>query len=160
LERLTVNSGIDVSASLSPDGKQMVFCSDRSGTPQIWIQEFGSGRPPRRLTYDGKYNTSPEWSPRANQIVYAGTTEDGKTNLFLTRPDGMLINTLLTLGEGNNESPSFSPDGRRVVFSSNRGKDRRYHIYTMSIDGSRVRQLTSGDANDTMPAWSPRRRKR
>ena len=57
----------------------------------------------------------------------------------------------LTQNEGNNESPSWSPDGRHLVFESNRNGSRQ--IYSMLADGTKVRLLTS-QGNNVNPAWS------
>ena len=59
--------------------------------------------------------------------------------------------TRLTWGEGNNENPRWSPDGRHIVFSSNRAGT--YDIYSMRADGSDVRRLTRG-GNCFTPDWS------
>jgi Tol biopolymer transport system component len=57
----------------------------------------------------------------------------------------------------NDSSPSYSPNGRLIVFSGNRdpGEARGSHIYAMESDGSGVRQLTSGDFYDSNPSFSP-----
>lgn len=153
--RITFAPGTDVSPSLSPDGKMMVFSSDRAGNPQIYVQPVDGSGEAKRISFEGKHNTAPDWSPHGNNIAYSGMTPDGKINLFVTRPDG--LNTVqMTAGVGNNESPSWSPDGRRLVFSSNRD-GKVYHIYSMTVEGLKLRQLTSGKSQDTQPVWSPRR---
>ncbi len=58
----------------------------------------------------------------------------------------------LTWGEGNNENPRWSPDGRHLVFASNR-RGGVYQIYTMRADGADLRRLTRGRASFT-PDWS------
>jgi Tol biopolymer transport system component len=57
----------------------------------------------------------------------------------------------------NDSSPSYSPNGRLIVFSSNRdpGETRGTHIYLMSRDGSGIRQLTSGEFFDLNPSFAP-----
>ena len=57
----------------------------------------------------------------------------------------------LTHGRGRNENPTWSPDGRHLVFSSNRSGSEQ--IWTMLADGTQARQLTSQGQN-LMPVWS------
>jgi TolB protein len=52
-----------------------------------------------------------------------------------------------------NTDPSWSPDGRYVLFSSN--KDGHYHIYVMNADGSNQKRLTNGPGEDRYPVWLP-----
>jgi TolB protein len=60
----------------------------------------------------------------------------------------------LTTDPGTDTSPSWSPDGRRIAFVSNRSGNP--HIYVMNADGSEQRRLTfQGNYNQT-PRWSPR----
>src|SRR5215211_6330536 len=58
----------------------------------------------------------------------------------------------------SDQSPSYSPDGKKIAFESNR-PDRQattdYEIYTMNANGTGVKQLTSDSADDRNPAWSP-----
>ena len=53
-----------------------------------------------------------------------------------------------------NTSPSWSPDGKRLTFVSNRGGSPQ--IYVMNADGSGVKRLTFQGNYNTTPAWSPR----
>jgi TolB protein len=59
----------DAHPSWSPDGKQIVFDSDRSGTPQLYIMN-ADGSSPRALTNDTLQNTEPKWSPDGKWIAY------------------------------------------------------------------------------------------
>jgi len=58
----------------------------------------------------------------------------------------------ITFGEGSNESPAYSPNGRHIAFASTRG-GRGTQIYTMARDGKNVRQVTR-DGNNYTPSWS------
>ena len=142
LQRLTTNSGIDVSPAWSPDGQQLAFCSDRGGGPQIYVMRLGSGAV-RRVTFQGRYNTSPAWSPKGDMIAY--TSQAGGFQVKTVSVEG---------GEERRvaagEDPSWSPDGRYLVFSS------RGHLRIASRDGRSVKQLTAGEGDDTSPVWSAR----
>lgn len=142
IRRLTEDSDIDVSPAWSPDGRQLAFCSNRSGEPQIYIMNVDSGDS-RRLTFRGNYNTSPTWSPKGDRIAYT------------SRARGFRIMTIGIRGEepqeiAAGEDPSWSPDGRYLVFSD------RGRLRLASKDGRSVKQLTGGGGDDTSPAWSAR----
>jgi TolB protein len=142
MRRLTENSEIDVSPAWSPDGQQIAFCSNRSGGPQIYIIDINSGNT-RRLTFRGDYNTSPAWSPKGDRIAYT------------SRAGGFRIMTISVTGGdpqevAAGEDPSWSPDGRYLVFSV------RGRLRVASKDGRSNKQLTAGGGDDTSPAWSPR----
>ncbi len=146
--RLTFSNGIDASPSFSPDGRRIVFTSDRSGSPQVYIMD-DDGTNVARLSFEGKYNDSPDWSPTLDMIAYVARM-DGVFQICTIRPDGSGFRQLTEVG--SNENPHWSPDGLHIVFSSNR--TGVYEIYTMGYDGSGVRRITSSGSNNN-PSWSP-----
>jgi len=149
LKQLVKHWGIDVSPAFSPDGDKIAFVSNRSGSPQIYILDIGSGKV-ERLTYEGRYNTSPSWSSR-NQIAFASMKEGRFEICTMYAVEGRLRR--LTENEGNNEDPCWSPDGRYIIFSSNR--EGRYHIYIMNANGQNQRRITSKKGEQTAPSWAP-----
>ncbi len=152
-QRLTKNWAIDVSPSWSPDGKHMVFVSDRAGRPDLYILQPDNGKI-MRLTFEGSYNAGPAWSPRGDAIAYVSRV-GGAFQIFRIRSDGT-DRRQLTEGAGDHLKPSWSPDGRLIVFSSNR--EGSSDLYLMRADGTGVRRLTWGPGDETDPAWSPARR--
>lgn len=137
IKRLIGAYGIEIDPVVSSDKKRLLFVSDRSGSPQVYMAEL-SGYNIKRLTYRGSYNTSPRWSPAGDSFVYVGTV-NGKNQIFLQR---FYSEPLQLTHEGNNEEPSFSPDGRFIAFSSDR--DGLWKIYIMRLDGSGQKALTKG----------------
>jgi TolB protein len=146
--RITYSQGIDTSPSFSPDGKKIIFTSDRSGTPQVYIMDV-DGTNVERLTTEGHYNDSPDWSSTLDMIAFVSRSE-GVFQICTMRPDGNGVRSLTEVG--SNENPHWSPDGLHIVFASN--LTGTYEIYTMSFDGSGVRRVTTTGGN-TNPAWSP-----
>jgi TolB protein len=143
---ITKHWGINISPSVSPDGGQMVFVSDRGGGPQLYISSVGGGSA-RRLTVEGKENTDPNWSPRGDRIVFCGDSKE----IFSINPDGSDLQQL-TYGQGRNTRPTWSPDGRMIAFSSTR--NGRNQIFVMTANGERQQPLMPNYKGDQkQPYW-------
>lgn len=147
--RLTFSGAIDVSPSWSPNGYEIVFVSDRSGKPMLYVMDR-DGSNLRRITYEGEYFGSPSWSPKGDRIAYTGMDEGNNMNIFTLTPDGKDIQKLTT-GSGSNENPSWSPDGRKLVFMSTRTGSAE--IWMMDADGRNPRRISHSGQN-SMPRWS------
>src|SRR5580765_4494724 len=131
VRRLTTNPAIDSTPTWSPNGMQLAFTSDRSGTPQIYIVG-ADGLNLRRITTNDSYADRPTWSPPPfNEIAYAARTGPAyDIKVFdLASSDTHLV----TFGEGSNESPAYSPNGRHIAFTSTRA-GRGTQVYTMARD--------------------------
>lgn len=151
LRRLTTHPAGDLSPSWSPGGRELAFTSDRGGGPQIYVMD-NAGSNVRRLTFEGDYNAAPAWSPRGNWIAYVCRTPERQFKLCLITPDGSK-RLQITSGTGIDDSPSWSPDGRHLVFSST--GEGKSHIYMINSDGTDLERLTFGGTNHTAPSWSP-----
>ncbi len=147
--RLTRHSMIDLTASFSPDGNKMAFVSDRHGKPQIFVKDLNSGSI-TRLTFSGKYNTQPEWSPVGDKIAYTTMQKNGEINIFTINADGTGLKQL-TYRTRHNEAPSWSPDGTMIVFSSDRSGLKK--LYVMNADGRNQRSLNLA-GEQMQPCWS------
>jgi TolB protein len=149
VRRLTQHPEIDTTPTWSPSGTQIAFTSGRSGTPQIYVMSADGGNV-RRITTNESWADRPTWSPPPfNEIAYAGRTGSGydiKLYDVATQQTRQI-----TFGEGSNESPAFSPNGRHLAFVSTRGRGAQ--IYTIGRDGRGVRQVTR-DGNNYTPSWS------
>ena len=150
LKRLTRGPAINCSPSFSPDGRRLAFVSDRNGSPQLFIMDLGSGRT-RRLTFSGSYNTDPQWSPTGDRIAYVSRL-GGRFQIFTISPDGG--NPVQLTYEANNENPSWSPDGRQILFSSTRTRGKK-SLYVMYANGQNQRLLLDYGQSDYFPFWGP-----
>lgn len=151
LKKLLKNFPLASSPTYSPDGSQIAFVSDRSGNPQVYVLNLETGKT-RKLT---RFNwaDSPAWSPTGEWIAFAGRkSRKEKMNIFLTDLTGN-IKHRLTINSGSNENPSWSPDGRFLVFSSTRNKKKE--LFIMDVDGSAQHSLTEIEGHSYTPHWSP-----
>jgi TolB protein len=151
VRRLTNDSAIDTSPSWSPDGSQIAFVSDREGGPQIFVMP-ATGGTPRRVSMNGDYNTTPTWSPKKGAHVIAYTTRDGGVYDIVTLDLDSKKMTRITQGEGSNEEPAFSPNGRAIAFASTRSGGSG--VYIANADGTgTAKKVWSGSA--TGVDWGP-----
>jgi TolB protein len=152
LKRLTENWWIDTSPSWSPDGTQIAYVSTKTGNPHIYVMN-ADGSNQHRITFQGNYNQTPDWSPRGTDIAFTARDERFHFDIFTVDVNTHEIKRL-TQDQGNNEEPSYSPDGRLVVFTSNRQGEKK--VYVMGADGSKQRMVYGSGGECETPAWSPR----
>jgi TolB protein len=146
--RLTSNPAIDSSPCFSPDGSQIAFVSNRQGSPQIFLMS-ASGGGAKRLTFQGKYNQTPRFSPRADkpQIAFTGRDERGVFDIFILDMKSGRVDRL-TQGRGSNLDPTWSPDGRLLAYVSSRGG-----LYVQNPETHHEVQVWRGSASS--PSWGP-----
>lgn len=154
LRRLTNTRGPDVSPTWNPKtNAQIAWVSGRTGLPQIYTMA-SDGTNVVRMTDQG-YAVSPSWSPNGQLLAFAwvrhyGPGAPGASDIYVMDTASKQW-VQLTHDGGRNDFPSWSPDGRHIVFQSNRSG--RTQIWTMLADGSQVRQLTTAGEN-SQPNWS------
>lgn len=160
---LLPNSGFDYNASFSPDGKWIVFTSERGGSADIYrVHQNGSGL--ERLTDDPAYDDQGALSPDGKQLAFVSSRGTGSADIWVLDLQTKRVQNL-THSPGSFR-PSWSPDGKWIAFSSDRNtpvrRDReRFEqsqaaaIYVMRADGTGVRRITSADKFAGSPKWSP-----
>jgi TolB protein len=154
LHQMTTGKGPDVSPVWNrKTNAQIAFVSGRTGLPQIYTME-ADGTNQQRMTDQG-YAVSPNWAPNGQFLSFAwvrkyGPGEPGASDLYLMDIASKQW-VQLTHDGGRNDFPSWSPDGRHIVFQSNRSGS--VQIWTMLADGSKVQQLTFTGHN-SQPNWS------
>jgi serine/threonine protein kinase len=133
--RLIASTRIDVNQNYSPDGKKIVFASNRTGKFQIWVCD-SDGQNPVKLT-EGAYCGCPRWSPDGQQIAYNDWFGNGAT--WLVSAQGGPPRRLTT-GEFDEGIPSWSRDGAWLYFFSTRSGTPQ--LWKMRTRGDAAVQVT------------------
>ena len=130
---------MDTPGRFSPDGTQVAFSSDRSGSQQVWIAGR-DGSALRSVTdlQDATVNVG-SWSPDG-QLVAFDATMSGNRDIYVVRSDGGPLKRL-THDTGAESDPEWSRDGRWIYYSSN--ASGRSEIWKMHADGGGPVKLTS-----------------
>jgi len=151
----------DMYPSVSADGKQVVFQSNRTGSNQIFIMGLEDGKPRQLTDFPGGAET-PQFSPDGKRIVFDVYIGEDNNDVCTIGTDGSGLKQL-TDSPGYDGHPRWSADGKRIVFNSDRTSpdpdagwsDRWHEIFSMNADGSDVRQLTRCKSVCTYGSLSP-----
>ena len=139
----------------SPDGKWILFASDRNGPVQLFAVRT-NGKNVHQVSNLPAIRGRSDWSPDGQYIVtYSG--EAWHRELYIMDADGSGTRQLTPTG-GNSQGPSFSPDGKWVAFTAYFDKYNDIHgceIYIIRTDGTDLRRLTNNDYCDYQPRWGP-----
>ncbi len=141
-------------ASWSPDGKRLVFISDRDGNQEVYVMNR-DGSNQTRLTFTPADESWPRWSPDGSGILFDSNL-DGDQEIYLMKADGGGVRQL-TFNSVEDEMPSWSPDGSRILYVSQTGPEN-YDVYVMTRNGSSAARLTDNPSVELSPTWAPRKR--
>ena len=177
-QRLTATSGYDAEATVSPNGKTIVFTSIRDGDLNLYTMKI-DGTNLKRLTHQVGYEGGAFFSPDSKRIVYRASyprteeereayqtllaqklVEPSNLEIFVMNADGS-DKKQVTKNGASNFAPYFHPDGRRIIFSSNfseksGGQGRpSFHLFLVNDQGSKLEQITTQGHFNSFPMFSP-----
>lgn len=174
LVRLTRNDAYDAEATVSPDGRRVVFTSTRDGDIELYTMNVDGSdvrRVTRRVGYDGGAFFSPDGKMLVWRAAYPETATDSadylgllarklvrptRLELWVARADGSEARQVTQLGAAS-FAPYFHPDGRRIIFASNYPdrRSRNFDLYLVNLDGSGLERVTTSPEFDAFPMFSP-----
>jgi RHS repeat-associated protein len=183
---LTNTAANDIEPSWSPNGAKIAFASDRdhAGTSSVYVMN-SNGTGQLRLTFSAATfnDRQPSWSRDGAKIAFVSTRDsvidnwtetddyeipedDGQTfpksrvnvnkEIYTMNSDGS-AQTRLTNELANDDSPSWSPDGAKIIFRSERERDccdPSAQVWTMNADGSGQTDLSNNQMNDYSASWN------
>ncbi|NNF57671.1 MAG: hypothetical protein HKN04_05460 [Rhodothermaceae bacterium] len=173
-ELLIGGEGYDAEATVSPDGRYIVFTSTRSGDLELWRYDLETGETLQltdTLGYDGGAFFSPDgtkliWrasrpegeeATRYQELLAQDAIEPGALNLFVANADGSDARQITDL-PGANWAPFFHPSGEQIVFASNHHTmaegGREFDLFLVNIDGTGLEKLTHSGTFDAFPMFS------
>jgi Tol biopolymer transport system component len=172
---LTHSQGYNAEATISPDGKKIVFTSTRNGDLDIFVMD-SDGKNVKQLTHELGYDGGPFWSRDGRWIVYRAHHPETKEEIAeykdllkqnLIRPTRLDLWVMRADGTGKrqvthdtaaNFAPYFFPDGKRIIFSSNFADPKgmgNFELFAVNLDGSNLERITFSAAFDGFPMFSP-----
>jgi TolB protein len=175
LMQLTDTPGYDAEATVSKDGKRIVFTSMRNGDLDIYSMD-ADGRHVKQLTHELGYDGGPVFSADRKSIVYRAyhpitdkEIAEYKELLAqnLVRPTTLEIWIMEANGKHKRQithldaasfAPAFSHSGKRIIFSSNVGSTGgmgNFELYVINVNGKNLERITYSDGFDGFPMFSP-----
>ena len=176
IRKLVASPGYDAEATVSPNGKKIVFTSERDGDLELYSMD-ANGKNIKRLTFEPGYDGGAFYSPNNKMIVYRGSHP---TDPKLVQRDKDLLAKHLIVpttfevcvmnADGSNKrqvtklngasfAPFFTPDGKRIIFCTNYfatdARKRNFDLAMINVDGTGLERVTFNDTFDGFPMFSP-----
>jgi Tol biopolymer transport system component len=148
---LTHNEANNIVGSWSPDGRQLIFTSDRDGKNEVYVMN-ADGSDQQRLTELDSNNSMPVYSPDGKFIAFV-SNRDGNDEIYIMDSDGSNLRRI-TNNPNSDWQPSWSADSQRIVFISGT-IGSGFDLFVINGDGSNLRQLTDFPGWEYEPAWQP-----
>ena len=173
VKQLTTAKGYDAEATLSYEGKKMIYCSDKEGDLDLYVMNLATGKE-IKVTHTLGYDGGAWFSPDGKKIVWRAsrpkTPEEVKEykdllaeamvaptqmEVFIANADGTDAQQITHLGNAN-WAPNFTPDGKQIIFCSNYEYKRGFpfNMYLMNLDGSHIEKISQDKIFAGFPMFS------
>lgn len=161
--RVSTMRGNQLTPAIAPDGSAIAFCSDITGTADLFYAPFEGGvgviAKPRQIFHvKGTATGCPTFSPDGKKVAFV-SNKDGSAKIYTMdipqpgTPSAELKPILITKRCRENTAPAWSPDGKKIAYSARNGGERQIWIY--DLERHTEQQLTEGKGNKEGPSWAP-----
>jgi TolB protein len=133
-------------------GTKIYFVSDRTGHKEIWAMDF-DGKNQRQITRYNSISFGPAVSPDGTKIAFTSYAR-GNPGIFVFSVDPVRDLRFYNQGASVNSTPSFTPDGKQIVYSSSSGRCCR--LFIADLNGNGFRPISSLSSIDTEPKVNPK----
>ncbi|HEY2722980.1 MAG TPA: hypothetical protein VGI82_14705 [Chitinophagaceae bacterium] len=173
-KQLTNSKGYDAEGTLSPDGKKMIYTSDKDGDIDLYIMDLATGKE-KKVTNTLGYDGGAWFSPDGKKIIWRASRPKSDEEIkeykyllaqdlvapinmevFVANADGSDPHQVTNFGKAN-WAPAFFHDSKRIIFAS----DYKYKsgfpfdLYMINEDGTGLSQITHSNTFDAFPMFSP-----
>jgi Tol biopolymer transport system component len=145
-EQLIASTTREAAPQYSPDGKRIVFYSNRTGTNQIWVSDADGTRAAQLTSMTGNITGTPRWSPDGRQISF-DSNSGGDWQIYVMDADGGQPKALTSDKHNNNYASSWSRDGKWVYFTKSVDHEQ---IWKVPPQGGEAVQVTRDGGSSPM----------
>jgi TolB protein len=135
-------------------GSHIYFVSNRTGHKEIWAMD-PDGANQRQITRFNSDSIQPAVAPDGTKVAFTSYAR-GNPGIFVFSVDPIRDLRFYNQRASVNSSPSFTPDGKQIVYSSSAPNDRCCRIFLANLDGTGFRNLTSLVSKDMEPKVNPK----
>jgi TolB protein len=174
IKRLTTVNGYDAEATVNWKTNKIIYTSMASGDLDLWTMNLdGSGkkritssygydggavfsRDGKKIVWRGGHPATPETKEKYAELLKDNLTSPFKMELFVADSNGDNAKQITNFGCAS-FAPTFTPDGKQILFSSNKldCDGRKFELFLINGDGTGLRQVTNYDGFTSFPEFSP-----
>lgn len=152
----TTPSADEIDPAWSPVGNKIAFVSDRSGNREVYLANAdGTGTPANVSNTPSVDESMPAFSPDGTKLAWVAPGNGGTPDVFVRTLKSSAAPINVTNNPATDDGPSFSADGKRLVFSSDRNVTRQVFVSAVAANASAT-SLTDNPgvaSDDVTPDW-------